>query len=457
MITKLTEIERRRRLAAPVSLAGEGSRTLRAGFIPLVDASVLIAACGIRFCAEGRPDTRSGQGRLLGECARPARLPPVRHRPYALADACRLDARPRLQPLAHDHAFLAGARRQRDHAFDAALFARMRETAALPETASALENAQALGKGHRRLKARGEPLPTLGVTYPFSSHNYEFRYWLAAGGIDPDRDVKLVVVPPPMTSDALAAGAIDGFCVGAPWNMVASERGVGRIVAAKQDIWPSAPEKVIGMRPDWAETHPETVSRLIVALDAAARWCDRPENHDALAEALADGRYLAAPVDIIRRVLAGEFNLDDQGNRRVIDDYFTFHAGFANYPRPSQALWIYSQMIRWGQTDPLGDGDGGSGLSLPAGHLPHGAGLRRTARGSRISGSKEPRRMTASWTGRSSTRPDRRLCRQVYRQKRHAQRIGHRRNLTQPFALHKISHITRHRKAIAQIFCTNHP
>jgi NitT/TauT family transport system ATP-binding protein len=105
------------------------------------------------------------------------------------------------------------------------------------------------------------------------------------------------------------------------------------------------------MRPEWAETHPETVSRLIVALDAAARWCDRPDNHDALAEALADARYLAAPVDIIRRVLAGEFNLDDRGNRRIIDSYFAFHAGFANYPRPSQALWIYSQMIRWGQTD----------------------------------------------------------------------------------------------------------
>ncbi len=74
------------------------------------------------------------------------------------------------------------------------------------------------------MKARGEPLLTLAMTYPFSSHNYEFRYWLAAGGIDPDCDVKLVVVPPPLTSDALATGAIDGFCVGAPWNMVASER-----------------------------------------------------------------------------------------------------------------------------------------------------------------------------------------------------------------------------------------
>jgi hypothetical protein len=161
--------------------------------------------------------------------------------------------------------------------------------------------------------------------------------------------VKLVVVPPPLTSDALAAGGIDGFCVGAPWNMVASERGVGRIVAVKQDIWPSAPEKVIGMRPDWAASHPDTVFRLLVALDAAARWCDRVENHDALAAVLAEQRYLGTPVAIIRRVLSGEFSLDHQGERRVIPHYFTFHAGFANYPRPSQALWTYSQMLRWGQ------------------------------------------------------------------------------------------------------------
>jgi NitT/TauT family transport system ATP-binding protein len=225
----------------------------------------------------------------------------------------------------------------------------MRETAGISEQAGALENARALCKVLDVMKAHGQAMPVFGVTYPFSSHNYEFRYWLAAGGIDPDRDVKLVVVPPPLTSDALAAGAIDGFCVGAPWNMVACERGVGRIVAAKQDIWPSAPEKVIAMRPDWAESRPETVSRLIVALDAAARWCDDPGNHDALAEALADPRLIAAPVDIIRHVLAGEFSLDARGHRRVIPGYFNFHRDFANYPKPGHALWIYSQMIRWGQ------------------------------------------------------------------------------------------------------------
>ncbi len=338
------------RLAAPAGLAGEGSRTLRAGFIPLVDASVLIAASEFGFAQK--------EGIAL-DLVKDVSWANVRDRlafrqfdiahmlsPMPVASMLGLGSNP--SPTITPFSLGRGGNAI---TLSTRLYARMQQVEALSETASALENAQALAKAICGMKARGEPLPTLGVTYPFSSHNYEFRFWLAAGGIDPDRDVKLVVVPPPLTSDALAAGAIDGFCVGAPWNMVASERGVGRIVAAKQDIWPSAPEKVIGMRPEWAETHPETVSRLIVALDAAARWCDRPDNHDALSEALADTRYLAAPVDIIRRVLAGEFNLDDQGNRRVIDGYFKFHAGFANYPRPSQALWIYSQMIRWGQTD----------------------------------------------------------------------------------------------------------
>jgi NitT/TauT family transport system ATP-binding protein len=105
------------------------------------------------------------------------------------------------------------------------------------------------------------------------------------------------------------------------------------------------------MRPEWANAQPEAVSRLLVALDAAARWCDDTKNHSALAETLADPKYIAAPEEIIRQVLAGRFSVDAQGNQRVIERYFTFHENFANYPRKSQALWIYSQMIRWGQAN----------------------------------------------------------------------------------------------------------
>ncbi len=337
-------------LSAPARSNGEGPKVLRAGFIPLVDASVLIAAAEFGFARK--------EGLTL-DLVKDVSWANVRDRlafrqfdiahmlsPMPVASMLGLGSNP--SPTITPFSLGRGGNAI---TLSTRLFERMREVGGISENASALENAKALAKLLAVMKSRGEPLPMLGVTYPFSSHNYEFRYWLAAGGIDPDRDVKLVVVPPPMTSDALAAGAIDGFCVGAPWNMIASERGVGRIVAAKQDIWPSAPEKVIAMRPEWAESHPETVSRLIVALDAAARWCDVAENHDALAEALADARYIAAPVGIIRHVLAGEFSLDAKGNRRVIPDYFKFHRDFANYPKPGHALWIYSQMIRWGQVE----------------------------------------------------------------------------------------------------------
>ncbi|AHK46738.1 ABC transporter substrate-binding protein [Ensifer sp. ENS11] len=337
-------------LPAPQKMRSEGARTLRAGFIPLVDASVLIAASEFGFAR------REG---LVLDLVKDVSWANVRDRlafrqfdiahmlspmPVAAVLGLGSNPSPTITPFSLGRGGNAITLSNR-------LFARMVEEGGLEGAEDALANAQALAAVLGRMKANGDAPSTLGVTYPFSSHNYEFRYWLAAGGVDPDRDVKLVVVPPPMASDALEAGAIDGFCVGAPWNMVASERGVGRIVAAKQDIWPSAPEKVIGMRPEWAEANPETVSRLIVALDAAARWCDDPQNRDALSEVLADQRYVGAPVEIIRRVLSGEFTIDAQGQRRVIDDYFVFHRNFANYPRPGHALWIYSQMARWGQAD----------------------------------------------------------------------------------------------------------
>ncbi|POO51087.1 CmpA/NrtA family ABC transporter substrate-binding protein [Agrobacterium rosae] len=334
--------------SAPALIGNDRQRTLRAGFIPLVDASVLIAAAEFGFAE------REG---LQLDLVRDVSWANVRDRlafrqfdiahmlsPMPVASMLDLGSNP--SPTITPFSLGRGGNAI---TLSTRLFARMREVAGISETARALDNAKALKTLLDEVRARGEPAPTFGVTYPFSSHNYEFRYWLAAGGIHPDQDVKLVVVPPPLTSDALAAGAIDGFCVGAPWNMVASERGIGRIVAAKQDIWPSAPEKVVGMRPDWADAQPEAVSRLLVALDAAARWCDDAENHNALAETLAKEKYIAAPVEIIRQVLAGRFSVDAQGNQRVIERYFTFHDNFANYPRKSQALWIYSQMIRWGQ------------------------------------------------------------------------------------------------------------
>lgn len=342
--------ENRVQLQAPARVASEGHHMLRIGFIPLVDAAVLIAAKEFGFAEK--------EG-LTFDLVKDVSWANVRDRlafrqydvahmlsPMPVAAMLGLGSNP--SPTIT--AFSLG-RGGNAITLSTKLFEQMSQETGLPQMADALGSANALATVLASARVRGAPPPTFGVTYPFSSHNYELRYWLAAGGIDPDRDVKLVVVPPPLTSDALAAGSIDGFCVGAPWNMIASERGVGRIVAAKQDIWPSAPEKVIGMRPEWAQSHPERVSRMIVALDRAASWCDDARNHDALAQALADPGYLGAPLEIVRRVLAGEFSLDAAGTRRVIPDYMRFHAPGANYPRPGHALWIYSQMVRWGQIE----------------------------------------------------------------------------------------------------------
>jgi two-component system, oxyanion-binding sensor len=333
---------------APVSVRGREQRTLRAGYIPLMDAAILIVAAELGFAAtEG----------LHLELVRDVTWANVRDRlafrqfdiahmlsPMPVASMLGLGSNP--SPTIAPFSLGRGGNAI---TLSTRIFERMKALTGLSDDAGALANARALAALFADMRERGEAVPTLGMTYPFSSHNYEFRYWLAAGGINPDRDVKLVVVPPPLTSDALAAGAIDGFCVGAPWNMIASERGTGRIVAAKQDIWALAPEKVLGMRPDWAEANADTVSRLIVALDRAARWCDDPGHHNELAEILSAPDYIAAPTGIVRRVLSGEFSLDAQGTKRIVPDYFLYHGKAANYPRPDQASWIYSQMIRWGQ------------------------------------------------------------------------------------------------------------
>ncbi len=335
-------------LAAPAAIRREGTRLVRAGFIPLVDASVLIAAAEFGFAA------REG---IQLELAKDVSWANIRDRlafrqfdvahmlaPMPVASALGLGSNP--SPVITPFSLGRGGNAI---TLSVQLYRRMQAKAELTGHENALTNAKALKLVIEEMREKGEALPVLGMTYPFSSHNYELRYWLAAGGIHPDRDVKLVVVPPPMTSDALSAGAIDGFCVGAPWNMVAVSRDVGRIVAVKEDIWPSSPEKIIGTRPEWAEQNPETLSRLIVALDRAAAWCDISENRRELAQVLAEPRYLDAPFDIVHRVLLGSFTTDPDGTERTVPEYFSFHREGANFPWISQAQWIFSQMVRWGQ------------------------------------------------------------------------------------------------------------
>ncbi len=194
----------------------------------------------------------------------------------------------------------------------------------------------------------GEPRLRLAVVHPESAHNYALRYWLAASGIDPDQDVDIVIVPPPFQADALAAKRTDGFCVGEPFGSVAVARGVGRIVTTKGQIWQMSPDKVLGTRLQWAERFPEQLAALLRAATRAARWCEDPANHAALAAMLAREDRLNLDADLILRAITGSLQFEPSV-KKSIPDFFVSYSRAANFPWVSHALWFYSQMVRWGQ------------------------------------------------------------------------------------------------------------
>lgn len=323
-------------------------RLVRVGFIPLVDMAVLVAAAeqgfarreGIRLQLIKDVSWSNIRDRLA------FRQFDVAHMlsPMPIASQLHLGSNP--YPCFTPFALGRGGNAI---TLSVELYREMQAVAGLDGSEDALTNGLALKQVIERRRQAGRKPLVFAMTYPFSSHNYEFRFWLAAAGINPDTDVMMTIVPPPLTVDAMTTRAIDGFCVNAPWNVIAVEKGVGRMVATKADIWPSAPEKVLGVSPEWAEENPETLSRLIVALDAAARWCDDGQNHGALAEMMSDLAYVGVPSEMSRRLLSGQLTVDPDGRTRQVQNYLTFHDRSANFPWTSQALWIYSQMIRWGQ------------------------------------------------------------------------------------------------------------
>ena len=323
-------------------------RLVRVGFIPLVDMAVLVAAAeqgfarreGIRLQLIKDVSWSNIRDRLAFRQFDAAQM----LSPMPIASQLHLGSNP--YPCFTPFALGRGGNAI---TLSVELYREMQAAAGLDGSEGALANGMALKQVVEQRRQSGRKPLVFAMTYPFSSHNYEFRFWLAAAGINPDTDVTMTIVPPPLTVDAMTARAIDGFCVNAPWNMIAVEKGVGRMVATKADIWPSAPEKVLGVSPEWAEENPETLSRLIVALDAAARWCDDRQNHGALADMMSDPAYVGVPSELILRLLSGQLTVDPDGRTRQVANYLTFNDQSANFPWISHALWIYSQMVRWGQ------------------------------------------------------------------------------------------------------------
>jgi NitT/TauT family transport system ATP-binding protein len=214
---------------------------------------------------------------------------------------------------------------------------------------SPMVSARALARVAAARKTKGEEPLTFGMTFPFSSHNYALRFWMAAGGVQPDEDVRLVVLPPPYMVESLASGQVDAFCVGAPWNSVAVDLGVGSILHFSAEILQRVTEKVLAMRTRLADKSPDAVAGLLRALHRAAAFVEDAAHRDEVVTILAAPNRIAVAGDEIRRSLDGRVKVRPDGTVRASDRYLMVGRNGAARPQREQAAWLYAQMVRWGQ------------------------------------------------------------------------------------------------------------
>jgi len=210
---------------------------------------------------------------------------------------------------------------------------------------------------------QGKPF-NMGMVFPVSTHNYELRYWLAAGGIHPgyyaphkgdtsgkiDAQALLSVTPPPQMPSTMEAGTIYGYCVGEPWNQQAVFKGIGVPVVTDYEIWKDNPEKVFGVSKAWADEYPNTHIRVVKAMIRAAKWLDdeNNKNRPEAVKILSKSQYVGADYEVIANSMTGTFEYE-KGDKREVPDFNVFFRYNATYPYYSDAIWYLTQMRRWGQ------------------------------------------------------------------------------------------------------------
>ncbi len=222
-------------------------------------------------------------------------------------------------------------------------------------------SAAALKPAIEAAEAEGKPF-NLGMVFPVSTHNYELRYWLAAGGINPgyyspddtsgqiDGDVLISVTPPPQMPATLEAGTISGYSVGEPWNQAAVFKGIGVPVITDEEIFAHNPEKVFGLTEDFVEANPNTTLALTKALIRAVEWLDADNgaNRAEAVQILSRSEYVGADAAVIANSMTGTFEFE-KGDKRPAPDFNIFFRDHASYPYYSDAVWTLTQMRRWGQ------------------------------------------------------------------------------------------------------------
>jgi nitrate/nitrite transport system substrate-binding protein len=199
-------------------------------------------------------------------------------------------------------------------------------------------------------KASGAEVP-VAMTFPGGTHDLWMRYWLAAGGIDPDNDVNLIVVPPPQMVANMKVGNMEAFCVGEPWNEQLVNQGIGFTAATTGELWAHHPEKVLGMRADWVDANPNAAKAILMAVIEAQQWCEQMANKQEMAEIVGRRQWYNVPVaDIIGRI-KGDINYGNGRTAAGTSLYMKFwgEKGESSYPWKSLDTWFMTENIRWGK------------------------------------------------------------------------------------------------------------
>jgi two-component system, oxyanion-binding sensor len=231
------------------------------------------------------------------------------------------------------------------------LYARMMEADPEAMKSPRPTSARALKKVIDADKKAGKEPMTFAMVFPVSTHNYEIRYWMASAGINPDQDVRLIVIPPPQMVANLAANNIVGYCVGEPWNQRAVEMGIGKSIITNYEIWNNNPEKVFGVTKEWADANPGSHKAAVKALIEAAQWMDKAENRKEVVNIISAKSYVNAPTSVVDNSMTGTWTYDKAAGPVAMPDFNVFYRYAATFPWHSHAIWFLTQMVRWGQID----------------------------------------------------------------------------------------------------------
>ncbi|MGC4389956.1 CmpA/NrtA family ABC transporter substrate-binding protein [Agrobacterium sp. M50-1] len=212
-------------------------------------------------------------------------------------------------------------------------------------------DASKLKAAFEKKKAEGKEIKA-AMTFPGGTHDLWIRYWLAAGGIDPDKDVSTIVVPPPQMVANMKVGNMDVFCVGEPWNEQLVNQGIGFTACTTGELWKGHPEKALGMRADWVEKNPNATKALLMAVMEAQQWCDEMANKEEMSAILGKRQWFNVPPKDVLGRLKGNINY---GNGRVLENtglQMKFWQDHASYPFRSHDSWFIAENIRWGKFAP---------------------------------------------------------------------------------------------------------